>query len=503
MAFNETEEPRLDDVDEADAGSHTEGLGAAPYSPSHAVTRPLEPESDDSIDLSDSTDHLTNITGRFAPVSQTEVVEKLYMKRQMRDNALAFKRKEMEYMQLQDCTFQPNIHLHQPEGNVEQFLHKQEAYAQRRKVHLAKLVKAKEKQTAQEEQEAVSARPQLSPGTRAILSRSPDSRPLLDRLLTPSKTREMVPDVSFSYHPLISPKAQRLQRDSSHIHESLSTPKPKPHLHSPAPKPPSYYSHKSQEMLTTQFRREFKAVCVEEEVGKEEFVSVVIRLKLGNELDREKIEESWRIVAGNREKVGREEVGKVLEMVTLRRNDTSADEQKAALQVLFTQMHKVRLTSPPRPPSSPQYSHQPHINPASHSLSRPNFTQFQANYQSQIAAKRQKQALEAEKAVNSLCSFSPKVNSSKKHSQNRQKSPRFEELYEKGVKKTEERRLLPEPDHEFERNKSELTFHPKRFSSASPKKTEENPKNYDEAVSRLKMAFAKHEDLIRRLTHRI
>jgi hypothetical protein len=60
--------------------------------------------------------------------------------------------------------------------------------------------------------------------------------------------------------------------------------------------------------------------------------------------------------------------------------------------------------------------------------------------------------------------------------------------------------MLPSPDRAFEKNKSELTFHPKRFTSVSSKRTEAYPIGFEQSISRLKAGSLRHEELAKMLT---
>lgn len=509
MSFSEVDDEQFGDVDEAEAGSkqHSADLPTSPKSSSsRAITRPVEPVDDEFIDLDDSPEPATDVTCHFGPPSEprSDVVEKLYMKKQLRDNEVAYRRKEIEYLELQDCTFQPNIHLHQPEGNTAKFLRSQEIYEQRRQVRLEKLAKAKQQQINIAEKAAHTARPQLSPGTRAILTAAQDSRPLIDRLMSPGKTRELVPELSFSYHPLVSPKAQRLHRDSNRVYEALYADGAKTQTQTPAPKPPTYVGAKSEALLAKQLRRDFKQVCKTETVDFEAFKGVLYGLGLANELDGALIKQCWEQIA--QDSVSASQLEAILVQVLLHSSSLSPEDPKSSLHGLFTQMHKARLTSPTRNhDSSDSHSHVPQIDPASKAMvHRTGFIGAQRKYEEQVKSKRQLQAVAAEKAIKEQCSFSPKVNLSRSAQKQRRMDPetevpRYEALYQQGVQMREERRLLPAPDREYEKSKAELTFTPKRFSSSSPRRTEVRPKNYDEAVERLKRAFAQHEELVRRL----
>lgn len=510
MSFSDVDEEQFDDVDEADSGNKEKRPAGLPTSPknssSKAIPRPAEPIDDEFIDLDDSPEPATDVTCRFGPPSEprSDVVEKLYMKKQLRDNEVAFRRKEVEFLELQECTFQPNIHLHQPEGNTVKFLRSQQIYEQRRQVRLEKLAKAKQQQTVLEEKAAHAARPHLSPGTRAIITATQDSRPLLERLMSPGRTRELIPDVSYSYHPLVSPKAQRIQRDSNRVYEALYMDRSKTLTQAPAPKPPTYVSAKSEDMLAKQFRRDFRQVCRAESVNIEEFKEILYGLGLANELDIALIKQSWDIIAQQSVSISTNQLETLLEQVTLRRSSFAPDDRKASLHALFAQMHKARLTSPIRPPdNSDLHSHVPQIDPASRAMvHRTDFIEAQRKCEERVNSKKQLKADAAERKVKEQCPFTPKVNISRSAQKQRQidpDTPRYEALYKQGVQMREERRLLPAPDREYEKNKAELTFTPKRFSSSSPRRTEANPKNYDEAVQRLKQAFAAHEELVRRL----
>jgi len=510
MSFSDLEDDQFGDVDEAEPGTeqHPAGFPTSPKSSSsRAIPRPVEPIDDDFIDLDDSPVPTTDVTGHFGPPSEphSDLVEKLYMKKQLRDNEVAFRRKEVEFLELQDCTFQPNIHLHQPEGNTGKFLRSQEIYEQRRQVRLEKLAKAKQQEVKTAEKAARTARPQLSPGTRAIITAVQDSRPLLDRLMSPGKTRELVPELSFSYHPLVSPKAQRLHRDSNRVYEALYADRSKTQTQTPAPKPPTYVSAKSEVLLANQLRRDFRQVCRTEAVDFEGFKGVLYGLGLANELDSALIKQCWELLA--QESVSANQLETTLVQVLVHSARLSPEDPKSALHALFAKMHKARLTSPSRnfDPSDSQ-SHVPRIDPASRSMvHRTGFINAQRKYEEQVKSKREGKAVAAEKAIKDQCSFSPKVNTKSRSAQKQRQIdldsevPRYEALYQQGVQMREERRLLPAPDREYEKNKAELTFTPKRFASSSPRRTDVQPRNYDEAVERLKKAFAQHEELVRRL----
>jgi hypothetical protein len=227
-------------------------------------------------------------------------------------------------------------------------------------------------------------------------------------------------------------------------------------------------------------------------------------LGLANELDIALIKQSWDIIAQQSVSISTNQLETLLEQVTLRRSSFAPDDRKASLHALFAQMHKARLTSPIRPPdNSDLHSHVPQIDPASRAMvHRTDFIDAQRRCEERVNSKKQLKADAAERMVKEQCPFTPKVNISRSAQKQRQidpDTPRYEALYKQGVQMREERRLLPAPDREYEKNKAELTFTPKRFSSSSPRRTEANPKNYDEAVQRLKQAFAAHEELVRRL----
>jgi hypothetical protein len=72
-------------------------------------------------------------------------------------------------------------------------------------------------------------------------------------------------------------------------------------------------------------------------------------------------------------------------------------------------------------------------------------------------------------------------------------SSRHDILSQFGTLLLEERRLLPPPDHDYEDNKTELTFSPRRYASVRVRPLPE-PSGYEKTVQRLQKANGEREE---------
>lgn len=440
---------------------------------------------------------------------QVSFVQKLYLQQQLRDNAVAFQRRQAEQLELKDCTFQPNIHIRSPARRPEEFLQAQASREVKRQADLEKRRKEKEEQQGRTEEAGRRDRPHLSPGTRHILKKLGDRPPILERLLSPKRTKELQPEISFAYHPLISPKAQKLKREDRDVHEVLY--RSKKVAPQPPPSAPFVAGNRSELLVVKQIHRELVKACGEMEItGKvtqEQFAVLLKKLEFADDRDQVLLDNCWREIAGKEStEVEMQRVVELLESAVGRKKG----QEVRRIQLQFAMMHKARTGSPSKYHYHREFnSHQPVIDPGSRALSpaRTNFLAALEQYQTRQArhkALSQQAALSREA---SECSFAPKINHSKEtHPLLRRMrsmsptpvavseiSPRHDILSQYGTLLREERRLLPPPDHDFEDSKSELTFAPRRYASVRVRSLAE-PSGYEKAVRRLQKANGEREE---------
>ena len=500
------------DVDEAEPSS--DYSFSPPSPPAKAIrfvhigqpTPPPFPTDEDDIKFDSKPDH-----GKQSLHSQVNFVQKLYLQQQLRDNAVAFQRRQMEQLELKDCTFQPNLHMRSPARRPEEFLQTQTNLEAKRLAGLEKRRKEKEKQQSRAEAAELRNRPHLSPGTRHLLSKQGDRPPILQRLLSPKRTRELQPEISYAYHPLISPKAQKLKREDRDVHEALY--RSKKAVPRPPPSAPFVAGSRSELLVVKQMHREIAKVCEDMEitgkVTREQFAVFLKKLELADDRDQALLDNCWAAIA--RKEDTEVEMQRVVELLESAVGKKGSEPQEARrIQLQFAMMHKVRTGSASRYHGHQDfYSHQPAIDPASRAMSpaRTNFLAALEQYQTRHArhkASREQAALSREA---SECSFAPKINDSKgTHPLLRrmksmsptpvaltETSPRHDILSQYGTLLREERRLLPPPDHDFEDSRSELTFSPRRYASVRVRRLAE-PSGYEKAVQRLQKANAEREE---------
>lgn len=443
--------------------------------------------------------------------TQIGFVQKLYLQQQLRDNAVAFQRRQREQLELKDCTFQPNLHLRSPIRRPEEFIQDQVIREAKRMKDLEKQRKVKQEQRTEEER--VRDRPHLSPGTQHIIRKLGERGPIIERLMSPKRTKELQPEISFAYHPLISPKAQKLKREGD-VHEVLYRSKRAAPL--PPPTPPFVAGNRSEVLVIKQLHRELVKACEEMQitgqVTREQFAILLKKLEFADDRDQALLDNCWAEIAGKEGTAV--EMKKVVELlenaVGRKKGDEAQDKETRRTQVQFALMHKTRACSPSKYHQHEKlYTHQPAIDPASRAMSPPraNFLSALDQYQARQArhkASREQAVLSREA---SECSFAPKINSSKgSHPLLRrmksmspapvalsETSSRHDILSQFGTLLLEERRLLPPPDHDYEDNKTELTFSPRRYASVRVRPLPE-PSGYEKTVQRLQKANGQREE---------
>ena len=488
------------DVDEAQPPSECSFSPPPPPKDLNFVyINPLVLPLEDEVELSVS---------KQTPRSQTGFVQKLYLQQQLRDNAVAFQRRQQEELEMKECTFQPNIRIRSPIRSPEAFLRTQAALETKRKTELEQRMKEKQDQSVRSQTAALRDRPQLSPGTQKILRDKGTRDPLLTRLLSPRRMRELQPEVSYAYHPLVSPKAQKIKRPQDNVFEELY--QRKKTVPQPPPPVPFTVKGRSAELVVKQLHREVtkaleeSEIAVDGKVTRVQFRALLLKLQFADERDQVMIDACWTEIAGQEAEV---EFNRVLRWMEQAVGEYSSETQAKGsrrTKLLFAMMHKNRTGSPSKyhlheePPS-----HQPTINKTSRAMSpRKNFLEALQQYKARHDRYQSLHAQEALSRETLECSFTPKVHKTTGRNpllrrmksmspgpmQVSEHSPRYDILACYGTLLREERRLLPAPDHQYEASKEELTFAPRRFASVSPRRPGPEPLGFERTVKRLQQA---------------